>query len=321
MRVLVTGAAGFIGSTLVDRLLADGRQVTGVDDLSSGRLENLAAARSSDSFTFHSADVVEPGLEELFAAERPEVVCHLAAQISVRVSVAEPRRDARANLLGTVAVLEAARLAGVRKVVFASSGGSIYGNPDRLPVTEAAEVAPRSPYAAAKAAAELYLGAWQAMYGLAFTSLALGNVYGPRQDPHGEAGVVAIFSAALLRGKPTRVFGDGGQSRDYVFVDDVVDAFARALQAGDGRRFNIGTGQGTTDLELHRIVAAAAGAPDRPESAPPRLGDLRAISLDPDAAREGLGWVPATSLEDGVARTVAYFRERGQPAAERAGVS
>lgn len=315
MRVLVTGGAGFIGSTLVDRLLADGHRVTVLDNLCTGHLGNLAAARDANRsrpgcFGFTKADISAGGLAELVARAHPEVVCHLAAQVSVRRSVSEPLADATTNLLGTVGLLEAARRAGVRKVVFASSGGSIYGNPTRLPVSERAGVDPHSPYAAGKAAAELYLGAWREMYGLHFTSLALGNVYGPRQDPHGEAGVVAIFCRAMLAGEATRVFGDGGQSRDYVFVDDVADAFARALEAGDDRRFNIGTAVSTTDLALHSLLAAATGAADRPQFAPARLGDLRAISLDPTAARAGLGWAPFTSLEEGVARTVEHFRAR-----------
>ena len=317
MRVLVTGAAGFIGSTLVDRLLAEGHQVVGVDNLSSGRLDNLAAARRHNvdgdgAFTFVTADVTDEDLPAVFAKSEPEVVCHLAAQVSVRYSVADPIGDVTTNVLGTVQVLEAARFAKARKVVFASSGGSIYGNPAKMPVSERAAVDPHSPYAAGKAAGEIYLSTWRAMYGLAYTSLALGNVYGPRQDPHGEAGVVAIFTNSMLAGKATRVFGDGGQSRDYVFVDDVADAFVRALSVGDGRRFNIGTGRRTTDLELHSLVAAATGAPDTPEFAPPRPGDLREICLDASAARHGLGWEPFTPLEEGIRRIVDSIRAGGE---------
>ena len=316
MRVFVTGAAGFIGSTLVDRLLADRHEVVGVDDLSTGSLTNLAAARAETvsrrgAFEFNTLDITEPALADVVAAARPEVVCHLAAQVSVRTSVAEPCRDAATNVVGTVNLLEAARRAGVRKVVFASSGGSIYGSPARLPVSERHGLDPLSPYAAGKAAAELYLGAWQGMYGLDWTSLALANVYGPRQDPHGEAGVVAIFSAAMLAGEPTRVFGDGGQTRDYVFVDDVADAFVRALAAGGGRRFNIGTGRQTSDLELHAMVAGEVGRAADAEHAPARLGDLRAIAIDPTAARGGLGWQPFTPLAEGIRRTVDWFRRTG----------
>jgi len=315
MRMFVTGAAGFIGSTLVDRLLAEGHEVTGLDDLSRGRLENLAEARAANTagtaeFTFVKADVTDPALPGIVAKAKPEVICHLAAQIDVRVSVADPLLDARLNVLGTINLLEAARTHGVRKVVFTSSGGSIYGTPEKLPVSERSRPAPGSPYAAGKAAGELYLHAFQSMYGLDYTSLALANVYGPRQDPHGEAGVIAIFAGAMLDGKPTKVFGDGGNTRDYVFVDDVVQAFVLACESvtASGRRLNIGTGIQTTDRELHTLVAKATGAADDPEYAPARTGDLRAIALDCGAAR-AVGWEPFTSLTDGIQATVESIRQ------------
>ncbi len=315
MRVLVTGAAGFIGSTLVDRLLAEGHSVVGVDDLSTGRLANLAEARRANdaragSFSFAQADVASPGFVDLVGKERPELICHLAAQISVRASVADPIADAGTNVVGTVMVLEAAHRAGARKVVATSSGGSIYGSPAILPVRERTGVDPQSPYAAGKAAGDLYLGTYRHLHGLETTSLALANVYGPRQDPHGEAGVVAIFAGAMLAAEPTKVYGDGGQTRDYVYVDDVVDAFVRAAAAGDGRRLNIGTGVQTTDVALHSLVAAAAGAPDDPAYAPARPGDLRAIALDPSLARQVLGWEPFTDIAEGIRRTVQWFRGR-----------
>jgi UDP-glucose 4-epimerase len=313
VRILVTGAAGFIGSTLTDRLIADGHDVVGVDDLSTGNMANLADARAANkerkgALSFVRQSVTDPELAGVVAKAAPEVVCHLAAQIDVRHSVADPLRDATINVLGTINLLSAAAAAGVRKVVFTSSGGSIYGTQTRLPVSERVRPAPESPYAAAKASGELYLNAFQAMYGLAYTALALANVYGPRQDPHGEAGVVAIFGLAMLRGKPTKVFGDGGNTRDYVFVDDVVEAFVNALDRGDGRRFNIGTGVQTTDRALHSLVAAAAGAKDDPEQAPARIGDARSIALDATAARAGLGWEPWTTVEDGVRQTVDWLR-------------
>jgi len=253
MRVLVTGAAGFIGSNVCDRLIADGHTVFGVDDLSRGTLSNIEDAARGGSFDFERFDVTDPGFPALVARVAPESVCHLAAQIDVRVSVADPLLDARLNLLGTINALEAARLAGVDKFVFTSSGGSIYGTPAALPVDESQPLSPESQYAAGKAACELYLNVYRAAYGLRSSSLALANVYGPRQDPHGEAGVVAIFSTAMLLGRPTRIYGDGSQIRDYVFVGDVADAFTRVCVpgTGDGRRFNIGTGSQTSVCDLH----------------------------------------------------------------------
>ncbi|RJL25188.1 NAD-dependent epimerase/dehydratase family protein [Bailinhaonella thermotolerans] len=310
MRVLVTGGAGFIGSNLVDRLLGDGHEVVAVDDLSSGSAANLRAASSSPRFDFQELDVREDGLAELAGRVRPEVVCHLAAQISVRKSVADPVADARLNVEGTVRVLEAARLAGARKVVFASSV-ALYGRPAALPVPSDAPADPRSPYAASKLSGEVYLSTYRALHGLDYTALVLANVYGPRQSPEGEAGVVAIFTDGLLNGSPTVVYGDGGQTRDYVYVEDVVDAFARATGEGaSGLRLNIGTGAETTDRDLHTLVAKAVGVADDPGFAPPRLGDLPAMSVDPAAAREALGWTAATSLPDGLAKTVAWARAR-----------
>ncbi|AOS60981.1 GDP-mannose 4,6-dehydratase [Actinoalloteichus hymeniacidonis] len=309
MRALVTGGAGFIGSTLVDRLLADGCEVAVVDDLSRGKAANLSGALETGRATLHELDIVDEGLIDLVARIRPEVIFHLAAQIDVRVSVAQPLLDARKNVLGTINLAEAARLAEVRKIVFSSSGGSIYGNPATLPIAETVPVDPQSPYAASKVSGEVYLNTYRGLYGLDCTHLALANVYGPRQDPHGEAGVVAIFAEALLSGRPTKVFGDGGNTRDYVFVGDVVAAFASAAgEAGSGKRYNIGTGVQTSDRELHTVAAAAAGAADAPEFHPERLGDLRASALDATAAARELGWKPEVDIVEGVRRTVDYFR-------------
>ncbi|MFG1931744.1 NAD-dependent epimerase/dehydratase family protein [Mycobacterium sp. NPDC048908] len=309
MRTLVTGAAGFIGSTLVDRLLADGHSVIGVDDLSSGRSENIVAAERHDGFEFAKADITSADLIGLLAETRPEVVFHLAAQIDVRRSVTDPQFDSTVNVVGTVRLAEAARQAGVRKIVHTSSGGSIYGTPTTFPTPETVPPDPASPYAAGKVAGEIYLNMFRTLYGLECSHIAPGNVYGPRQDPHGEAGVVAIFSRALLAGRPTKIFGDGTDTRDYVFVDDVVDAFVKASgEAGGGQRFNVGTGVETSVRQLHSVVAAAAGAPDEPEFHPPRLGELKRSSLDISRAEQVLGWTPQVAIAEGVAKTVDYFR-------------
>lgn len=312
MRALVTGGAGFIGSTLVDRLLAEGHEVTVVDDLSRGRLENLDGARAAgDRFAFHEMDLTDPAIGDLVAQAAPEVVFHLAAQIDVRLSVEDPVHDAEVNVVGTVRLAEAARRAGVRRIVFTSSGGSIYGPVTELPVAETRPVDPLSPYAAGKVAGEIYLEMFARLYGIEWAGVAPANVYGPRQDPHGEAGVVAIFSQRLLAGQPTRVFGDGGNTRDYVYVDDVVDAFMRAatVPGAAGLRFNVGTGLETSDRGLHTLVAEAAGAADAPEYAPARLGDVARSALDAGRAAEVLGWTPLVPIREGVARTVDYFRD------------
>lgn len=303
MLVLVTGAAGFIGSHLVDRLLADGHEVIGVDDLSSG--SNLR-----EDIDFHRLDVADPALAGLVAGRRPEVICHLAAQVSVRSSVEDPRHDVRTNVLGTVNVLESARAAGSRKVIFTSSC-AVYGPPDALPVPPGAPLRPASPYAASKVCGEVYAETYRALHGLDYTTLTLANVYGPRQTPEGEAGVVSIFTDAFLNGTPTKIYGDGENTRDYVYVLDVADAFARSCgERGGGRRLNVGTGLQTTDRELHTLVAEAAGAPDKPAFAPPRLGDLRAMAVDPVPTREILGWTPEIGLREGLAATVDWAKGR-----------
>jgi UDP-glucose 4-epimerase len=309
MRILVTGAAGFIGSNLVDRLLADGHTVVGVDDLSRGKMANLASATDGKSFSFVQQDITDPAFAKTVAEVAPEAICHLAAQIDVRISVTDPLLDARLNVLGTINVLEAARLGGVRKIVFTSSGGSIYGEPDQFPVNEGFPVDPYSQYAASKAAGEIYLGVYRHLYGLQTTALALSNVYGPRQDPHGEAGVVAIFCSAALKAGRAKIFGDGSSIRDYVYVGDVVDAFAKSVyEVGDGERYNIGTAVGTSVLELHKAVADIAGTPDDPEFADARLGELRAITLDSAKAVAQLGWRPRTDLAEGVAATYEWMK-------------
>ena len=256
-----------------------------------------------------NADIVHADLTELLEQTHPEVVFHLAAQIDVRRSVDDPEHDATVNVVGTVRLAEASRRAGVRKIVNTSSGGSIYGVPQQFPTDETAPVDPASPYAASKVAAEVFLNSFRRLHGIDCTHIAPSNVYGPRQDPHGEAGVVAIFLQAMLAGAPTTVFGDGTNIRDYVYVDDVVDAMVRAAgPAGGGARFNIGTGVETSDRVLHTAVAAVVGAPDEPAYAPPRLGDLTRSCLAAQRARTVLGWQPRMALDEGLRLTADWFR-------------
>jgi UDP-glucose 4-epimerase len=314
MNMLVTGGAGFIGSTLVDRLLAEGHHVDVVDDLSTGSLGNLAQARASadHQLTFHQLDIRSPDLAELMTRRRPEVVFHLAAQADVRVSVARPIFDAEINVIGSLNVLEGARAAGARKVVFASSGGTIYGDPDpsELPIKETHPQRPVSPYGVAKKVVGDYLHAYRELHNLEYTALALANVYGPRQDPHGEAGVVAIFAGRLLAGEPCTIFGDGEQTRDFVYVDDVVDAFARAAERGTGLLVNIGTGDETSVNHLYRTMAEAAGVDSPAVNAPARAGELQRSCLDPGRAAIHLGWKPWTTIPEGTAAVIDYFRTR-----------
>jgi UDP-glucose 4-epimerase len=312
---MVTGGAGFIGSNLVDRLLAEGHQVDVVDDFSTGSLTNLADARNGAgrALTIHHLDITAPAVVELMARRRPELVFHLAAQADVRVSVARPVFDATVNIVGSLNVLEGARQAESDRVVFAASGGTLYGDPspEELPVREAQPQHPLSPYGVSKKAVLDYLGAYRELHALEYCALALGNVYGPRQDPHGEAGVVAIFAERLLRGEPVTVFGDGEQTRDFVFVDDVVDAFSRAARRGGGLVLNISTGEETTISHLYSVMAQLAGHAGGPRHAPQRQGELYRNSLDPGRAAIHLGWKPWTTLEAGTAAVLAYAEERG----------
>jgi UDP-glucose 4-epimerase len=321
MRTLVTGSAGFIGSTLVDRLLEEGHEVTGVDNLSAGSpVANLRSAHRHGGrgrFTFVAADVRQPALSGIVARSNPEVVFHLAAQIDVRKSVGDPQHDARNNVLGTINVLEACRQARVPRIVYAASGGSRYGASAALPTTEDTAVHPLSPYAASKVAGEFYMNTYAGMYGLAPISLALANVYGPRQNPHGEAGVVAMFASAMMSGRPTTIYGDGSATRDYVYVGDVVTAFLCAADAPATTTgtFNIGTGVQTTVAELHRLIAAAVGVVRPPDHAEARTGEIHASALDPTRAGRVLGWKPDIDLTEGIKRTVDWLRATPDPRA------
>jgi UDP-glucose 4-epimerase len=311
MRTLVTGGAGFIGSALVDRLVHDGHEVAVVDDTSTGRLENLADAFASGRVHHAGVDVAGPELAAAVAEARPEVVYHLAAQIDVRRSVADPAEDARVNVLGTIQVARAALRAGCRRLVFASSGGTVYGEPDpsALPVDERHPAGATNPYGVAKRSAEDYLASFAELEGLEPVSLRLGNVYGPRQDPHGEAGVVAIFCNRLLQDEPVTVFGDGRQTRDYVYVDDTVEAFVAAGErpGAGGARLNVATGVETSVLELYSSLREVAGFGEEPTFAPPRTGELARIALDCGEAERVLGWRPKVDLAEGLARTWAWF--------------
>lgn len=314
MRTMVTGGAGFIGSTLVDRLLAEGHEVDVVDDLSSGSLVNLADARAGAgrALTIHQLDVRLPDVVELITRRHPEVIFHLAAQADVRVSVARPAFDAEVNVVGSLNVLEGARIAGAQRVVFAASGGTLYGDPDLadLPVREAHPHCPLSPYGVSKKAVIDYLAVYRELHSLEFAALALANVYGPRQDPHGEAGVVAIFAQRLVDGAPVTIFGDGEQTRDFVYVDDVVDGFVRAATRGGGLVCNIGTGHETSVNELYRAMAAEAGVGAPPVYAPPRSGELQRSCLDVERAGMQLGWRPWTELGEGVSSVLDFVRRQ-----------
>ncbi len=317
---MVTGGAGFIGSTLVDRLLAEGHEVDVVDDLSSGSLANLADARAAGgrALTIHQLDLRLPETTDLIVRRRPAVIFHLAAQIDVRDSVADPVFDAEVNVIGSLRVLEGARAAGTDRVVVAASGETLYGEPDPadLPLRESHPHRPLSPYGVSKKAVIDYLVAYRELHALEFSALALANVYGPRQDPQGEGGEVAIFADALVTGRSVTVFGDGEQTRDYVYVDDAVDAFARAATRGGGLVCNVGTGKETSVNGLVRTMAAVAGVEPEVRHAPARAGELQHSALDPTRAAIHLGWRPWTTLEVGSAAVVEAARRRaGEPTA------
>jgi UDP-glucose 4-epimerase len=304
MRTLVTGGAGFIGSNLVDALLARGDTVTIVDDLSGGHESNIAAALA-DGARFEHADIRDgAALNAVVAAAAPQTLFHLAAQVDVRRSLADPAFDARTNVEGTINVLEAARCAGTERVVFASTGGAIYGETDNLPTPESEPALPMAAYGQSKRCAELFLGLYERLYGLSTIALRFGNVYGPRQDPHGEAGVIAIFCGRLREGARPLIYGDGGQTRDYVYVGDLVEALVRAGDVRDGGVVNVGTEDETSVLELVRLLAElhGPGAPE-PEFAPERLGEIDRSCLDASRARELLGWRPRTPIGEGLRLT------------------
>jgi UDP-glucose 4-epimerase len=307
MRVLVTGGAGFIGSHLTDALIARGDDVAVLDDLSTGR-----PGRMDERAVLHKVSVAEADHLEAIAADfRPELICHLAAQIDVRASVSQPAADAQANVVGTVNVLEAARAVGAR-VLFCSTGGALYGRDAPIPSLEDVLPLPESPYGVAKHCAEQYVVLYNRLHGTGHTVLRLANVYGPRQDPAGEAGVVAIFCAQVLAGERPTIYGDGRQTRDYIYIGDAVAAFLAAAGRGRPGIWNIGSGAEVSVLELARVIAAVAGQPVDPVFAPARPGELLRSALASERAERDLGWVASTPLAAGVARVYRWI-ESGAP--------
>lgn len=310
-KAIVTGGAGFIGANLVDRLVDDGVSVLVVDDLSTGTVSRLSNARRRGEVTFHQMDVRAHELSALFSGFLPDVVFHLAAQIDVRSSVVNPMNDADINVTGTVNVLDAAQRAGVARVVFSSSGGATFGDTEKIPTPESVRRRPDSPYGVSKLVVDSYLDYFRRVQSLDYVSLGFANVYGPGQDPAGEAGVVAIFIGDLLAGRTPTIYGDGQQTRDFVFVEDVTDACVRAAVQGGNRYLNVGTGEETSILDLYRRLAALTGSKQQPTFAPVRPGEQRRSCLDPAAAQRHLGWEAWTPLDEGLRRTVEWFRSAG----------
>ena len=307
MRILVTGGAGFIGSNVVDGLLARGHEVAVFDDLSSGRREFV-----DPRATLFEGDLARPeDVEHCIAEFRPEVVDHHAAQIDVRKSVSDPIHDARTNVLGSIGLLQSCSRHAVRKVIYASTGGALYGEGRQLPATEDHPVNPEAPYGISKHTVEHYLYLWKLLHGLDYTVLRYPNVYGPRQNPHGEAGVNAIFIGMMLHGERPRIFGTGEQVRDYVFVGDIVAANLLALDRGAGQMLNIGTGVGTSVLDIVRTINEVLGTRIEPILEAARAGEIQRIYLDASRAKAELGWVPTVSFREGLKRTIDWHRAHG----------
>ena len=305
MRILVTGGAGFIGGHLADRLAADGNEVTVVDNLSTGFRENVAeAARLVEM------DLNDPGLADVFDQSKPDVVFHLAAQANVRKSIEDPACDARQNVLGSLNLFECARKTGVKSVVYSSTGGGIYGEPEALPVPEDHPINPLCHYGVSKYTVEKYLELYGRLYGMRYAILRYANVYGPRQNPKGEAGVVAIFSGLLLEGRQPHIFGDGTKTRDYVFVDDVVEANLLALGKADGCIYNVGTGRQITDDQVYEAIRDAVGSDVSAIHDDFHPGEVMRIALDTSRIRAELGWSPQVEFVEGIPRAVEFYRSK-----------
>jgi len=305
MKILITGGAGFIASHIADRMMADGHSVVIVDNLTTGSCANL-----NKNAVFHEYDITGAALLEIFEKEKPDIVSHHAAQIDVRRSVSEPEFDAKVNILGSINLINCCIKTGVRKVIYSSTGGAIYGEPQYIPADEKHPVGPLCAYGISKHTVEHYLDLAHKLDGLCYTVLRYANVYGPRQDPHGEAGVVGIFSENLLNGVPCRIFGDGSKTRDYVYISDIVEANALAMTAGDNEIINIGRGIETTDLEIFEAVRKALAMEIEPEYAEKRKGEIDRICLAADKAGQLLGWKPRVSLDEGIKKAAEFYREK-----------
>jgi UDP-glucose 4-epimerase len=302
MKVLVTGGAGFIGSNIVDLLISEGYEVVVIDDLSTGKAEYV-----NEKATFYRMDLVGEGLENVLNREKVDFVLHQAAQVQVRKSLLDPNFDAKVNILGSINLLECCR--DVEKFIYASSGGAVYGEPEYLPVDERHPIRPLSPYGASKYAVEKYLHAYKEIYGLDYISLRYGNVYGPRQDPYGEAGVVAIFANKMLHGKRPTIFGDGNQTRDFIYVEDVANANLLAMEKNTRNEvFNIATGEETSVNKIFEIIQESLKTNLKPVHDPPIKGEVRRIYLDVKRAEKKLGWKPKVGLREGIERFLDYLR-------------
>jgi UDP-glucose 4-epimerase len=305
MKIAVTGGAGFIASQIADAYVAAGHEVIVIDNLITGKRVNVPRGAK-----FFEADIRAPEIAEIFRSERPQVLSHHAAQLDVRKSVADPAFDADVNLLGTLNLLEAAREVQIERVIFASSGGAVYGEPSVFPAPESHPHRPISPYGITKSTGEHYLAFYHAVHGIPYTALRYSNVYGPRQDPHGEAGVVAIFANLLLQGEAPTIYGDGKQTRDYVYVGDVVRANLAALESDFVGPLNIGTGTETDVNELCERMRGITGCPHPAKHAPARAGEQQRSVIAIGLAREVLGWRPEVTLNEGLRRTIEFFRSR-----------
>ncbi len=307
MKVLITGGAGFIGSNIQSRLLAEGHDVAVVDNLVTGFRHNVEPRTR-----FYEMDIRDATLADVLATERPDAVVHHAAQMDVRASVTDPQYDASVNIQGSLNLLEACRAVGVTRFLYASTGGAVYGEPERLPVDETHVIRPMCPYGVSKHTFEHYLDLYHDLYDLAPLTLRYPNVYGPRQDPHGEAGVVAIFSLQMLNDLTPTIFGDGTKTRDYVYIDDIVEANFQGLTGAAVGTYNLGWGKEVTDYEIFEAVRDAVGCSVEPSYAPKRLGEIDRICLNAARAERELGWKPTITVREGIRKAVSYYREQGK---------